>query len=230
MGEWFKRKFEPQMNRTEEYVNEIIKELNEVSDGKVKGEFKSIHSNSFIIKKNLDKIILKAQSSFVNFNNKGDDIEVDKNLLNKKDMNDYLNKDFYKFEIFNSCFHFRVFKVSCSETFPVTVELDEGISEELHLEKNECVVNSNENMRNFLKEIISTQKLNNIINQMMLQTDLEDDNKILDTIKTYGELNIEDISSKIGWTQRVTEKKLKKLLEEEKICTDDNVLFRLKDY
>lgn len=65
---------------------------------------------------------------------------------------------------------------------------------------------------------------------MVLQTDLETDKKIIETLKLYGELNIKDISSKIGWTRKVTEKKLKKLLEENKISTDDNKLFRLKDY
>lgn len=92
MGEWFNKNFDPQMNLTEEYVAEIIKELNEFTEGKVKGEFKLINSNKLNLLEVLDKTVRNVQSSLVNFNNKEKcDFEVDKNIINKKDMNDYLS-------------------------------------------------------------------------------------------------------------------------------------------
>lgn len=91
---------------------------------------------------------------------------LENELSNKIDANTLYAPVKYKFEIYNSKYHFRVFElINCNE-FPITLKIDEGISSELKI-KTLVEINSNAELENITKSIFSSKKLKTIISRMM---------------------------------------------------------------
>lgn len=87
-------------------------------------------------------------------------------LVNKKDANALYNKDKYKFEIFNEEYRFRLFVVNYCELFPITLEVDNGILNEIKYSNN-IVINTNDELKHIIREIFSCKKVNTIISKMI---------------------------------------------------------------
>lgn len=91
---------------------------------------------------------------------------LENELSNKIDANTLYTPVKYKFEIYNSKYHFRVFELINSSEFPISLKIDEGISNELNIE-TKVEIHSNAELENIVKSIFSSQKLKTIISRMM---------------------------------------------------------------
>ena len=91
---------------------------------------------------------------------------IDTELSGKKDLNEiYLFKK-YKFEIFNDTYRFRVFILNYRPVFPLELEPDEGIKDELNLSTTERI-NSDDELCNLVSSLFSSKKLKMIISRMI---------------------------------------------------------------
>ena len=91
-------------------------------------------------------------------------------LEDKVDFNSKYKQTNYKFEIFNTIYRFRLFTLVYSEEFPIKLLADEGICEELSLDRTE-VIKNNEKLERLVRKIFSCKKVKLIISRMMEQTD-----------------------------------------------------------
>lgn len=90
---------------------------------------------------------------------------VDKELEGKKDFNSIYNYTKYKFEIFNDTYRFRVFILNFRPVFPIEIEVDEGIKDELKISSIEKI-NSDDELREIVSLIFASKKLKLIIGRM----------------------------------------------------------------
>lgn len=87
-------------------------------------------------------------------------------LENKKNINSLYKKDSYKFEIYNEEFRFRILVLKNSIEFPIEIIVDEGIREELHLDKKK-IIESNGELERFLSRVFSCKKVRLILSRML---------------------------------------------------------------
>lgn len=92
--------------------------------------------------------------------------DTDDDLFERKDANDLFVKKYYRFEIFNEEYRFRLFVFHYSELYPVEIDVDEGILQEITYQ-NLSHINSNDELCNVLKEIFSCKKVMTIISRML---------------------------------------------------------------
>ena len=110
----------------------------------------------------VDKMLTKLTSAAV-----GTEC-VEEELKDKQDMSRFLNPDKgkYKFELYNDTFHYRLFTYTYSMFFPNTLDIDDGICEELNL-SHSISINSNEELENYLKDIFSSKSVRTALKMMM---------------------------------------------------------------
>lgn len=144
------------------------------------------------------------------------DIDMD----NIENIDDFYSQDLYSFEINTDKFKFRIMQVINSVAFPVRVILDEGIARDLNMSKPAKEINSNEQMENFLVKVLATNKVNNVVNQMLVLLETESEEKIKDYLITQpmGD-TLAGIAKRINWSQRLTLTRLHEL--EEKGCVEE---------
>lgn len=93
---------------------------------------------------------------------------VDTELEGKEDINKIYNFIKYKFEIFNDTYRFRVFILNYRPIFPIEIEADEGIKEELKLSSVEKI-SSDDELQGKVADIFASGKLQTIIRRMYAQ-------------------------------------------------------------
>lgn len=91
---------------------------------------------------------------------------LDAELANKKDANALYNKEKYKFEIYNEEYRFRLFVVNYCELFPITLEVDNGILNEIKYSNN-TAINSNDELKHIIRDIFACKKVNTVISKMI---------------------------------------------------------------
>lgn len=91
---------------------------------------------------------------------------LDDELQEKTDANTLFSTTQYKFEIFNDEYRFRLFVLNDSEMFPITLEVDGGILEEISYQ-NKSKIESNEELKGILREIFSCGKLRKVVSKML---------------------------------------------------------------
>ena len=93
---------------------------------------------------------------------------IEAELEGKKDFNNLYNFTEYKFEIFNDTYRFRVFVLKYRIVFPIEIEVDEGIKDELKLSSTE-LINSDDELKEIVSTVFSSDKLQMIIRRMYAQ-------------------------------------------------------------
>ncbi|MBQ7184305.1 MAG: hypothetical protein IJR97_09990 [Clostridia bacterium] len=94
-------------------------------------------------------------------------------LSEKINVNELYRKTEYKFELFNSKFRFRLFVLNYSKMFPISMIVDEGISEDI-LYKNNAPIYSNDGLEEVLREVFSSSKVKNVISVMLQKAENQD--------------------------------------------------------
>ncbi len=144
---------------------DILKEqsciISDQTKGKIKCFFGRIQYNIPDLR-TVDKMLTKLTSEAVGTE------YVEEELKDKQDMSRFLNPDKgkYKFELYNDTFHYRLFTYTYSMFFPNTLDIDDGICEELNL-LHSISINSNEELENYLKDIFSSKSVRTALKMMM---------------------------------------------------------------
>lgn len=92
--------------------------------------------------------------------------ELEEELVEKKDANDLYKITPYKFELYNSEYRFRLFVLKYRELFPISLDIDEGILEDTQY-KNGSPIYSNDDLKNIIREIFSSHKVNSVVMKML---------------------------------------------------------------
>lgn len=87
-------------------------------------------------------------------------------LADKTDANVFYDRTKYKFEIYNADYRFRLFVFNYSDIFPVSLDIDSGILNEIEYMNNDPI-NSNGELKKVLREVFASKKVITIINRMM---------------------------------------------------------------
>ena len=93
---------------------------------------------------------------------------VESELEGKKDLNSIYSFVKYKFEIFNDTYRFRIFILNYRPVFPIEIDVDEGIKDELNLSSTHRI-NSDDELRELVTAIFSSTKVQMIIKRMYAQ-------------------------------------------------------------
>lgn len=91
---------------------------------------------------------------------------LDKELVGKADVNSLFKITKYKFELYNTEYRFRLFVLNYSEMFPISLDVDGGILEDTQY-KNGSPLSSNDELKNALKEIFSSNKVRSVVSKML---------------------------------------------------------------
>lgn len=91
---------------------------------------------------------------------------LDKELADKKDVNTLYKKVKYKFELYNDDYRFRLFVLNYSEMFPISLEVDEGVLEDIQYKNNSPIANNKE-LKEALTDIFSSNKVRTVITKML---------------------------------------------------------------
>lgn len=102
---------------------------------------------------------------------------LEEDLTGKTNISDVLKEQHYKFEIYNEKYRFRLFTYTYALIYPNKILLDENIAKEID-EKQEVVVENDQELVNLLRSIFSSQRVSRIISMMVLKT--TDDDKRAD--------------------------------------------------
>lgn len=237
MAYWFfQKKNNIEVNRTEDIIKETIKELETETQSKVKGKYSQIkytksgyegavnYLNSLFEKQ---KWLLRPAERV------NETVEVlDDELQSKKDINSVYALKIYSFEIFNCQYRFRIFRLFRSIAFPVRIILDEGIAEELNMSKPGREINSNDEMDSFLREVLKTNKVRNVVNQLLVLEEINSGDVIKEFLAKHKEGATADIIAKnIKWSRALTLDKLNELKEKgviEVIISNKDRVWKLK--
>ena len=212
---WSKFGSNLEVNRTEDIIKEAIKQLEDGTKGKIKGKFtqiiykSSMHSMQEYISQIFgNKIVYRDQ------NDKGNELREIPNvdMENIDNIEESYSQEIFSFEIYSDKYKFRIMQVINSVAFPVRVVLDEGIAKELNMTKPAKEINSNEQMENFLVKVLATNKVNNVVNQMLVLLETESEEKIKEYLITQpmGD-TLAGIAKGINWSQRLTLNRLREL-------------------
>lgn len=98
---------------------------------------------------------------------------LEEDLTGKINISDELKEQNYKFEIYNEKYRFRLFTYIFAPIYPNKMLLDENIAKEIN-EKQEVVIENNQELVNLLRSIFSSQRVGRIISMMVLKTNNDD--------------------------------------------------------
>ena len=142
-----------------EILREQARLLEKKTSGKIKATFSKME-----YKKSATEIMGRTILAIAG--SKEEIIEAE--LEGKKDFNNLYNFTEYKFEIFNDTYRFRVFVLKYRIVFPIEIEVDEGIKDELKLSSTE-LINSDDELKEIVSTVFSSDKLQMIIRRMYAQ-------------------------------------------------------------
>lgn len=99
--------------------------------------------------------------------------ELEEDLANKTDVNVLYSITKYKFELYNDEYRFRLFVLNHRELFPISLEIDEGIADEIQYKRG-SPISSNEELKTVLRDIFSSNKVHTVVSKMLQKTEKED--------------------------------------------------------
>ncbi len=135
-------------------LREQARLLEKKTGGKVKATFSKIEYKTISVE-GIGKALLSItgrQEEIVDLND-------------KKDFNEKLKYVKYKFEIYNLNYKFRVFILNYRSVFPLEIEVDEGIRDELNMLPLE-IINSDEELKEKVSSVFRSKKLQMIMNKL----------------------------------------------------------------
>lgn len=98
---------------------------------------------------------------------------LEEDLTGKTNISDVLKEQYYKFEIYNEKYRFRLFTYTYTPIYPNKMLLDENISKEIG-EKQEVSVENDQELIDLLRSIFSSQRVARIIRMMALKMEGDD--------------------------------------------------------
>ena len=140
-------------------LREQARLLEKKTYGKIKATFSKLN-----YKTTTSEVIGQAISSFADIKEE----IVDPELKGKKDFNEIYNFTKYKFELYNDIYRFRVFILNYRPVFPIEIEVDEGIKEELNIPSKKSIYSDDE-LRELVSAIFLSSKIKMIIKRMYAQ-------------------------------------------------------------
>lgn len=140
------------------FLREQARLLGKKTDGIVRATFSILEYRTPGIA--VAETIGKALSAFSR------DEVLEDELANKADAQDLDKVTTYKFEIFSDTYRFRVFILTNRRWYPINIQLDEGISEELGKPIN-CQVNNSGEFLDLVTSVFSSKKVSSIISKMI---------------------------------------------------------------
>ena len=149
-------------SRAIDILREQARLLENKTNGSVKATFSKIN-----YKLSAPEILGRSLISLTGGGTKEEILETE--LSGKKDLNEIYIFQKYKFEIFNDTYRFRVFILNYRPVFPLELEPDEGIKDELKLSTT-VRINSDEELSNLVSSIFSSNKLKMIISRMITKS------------------------------------------------------------
>lgn len=198
--ELFENNIEFEENRALDILDEQVSAIDKKTNGKIKGIVTEI--------KYIDNYLglRSALSSFATALSvsKVQQQELLENELDSKtDINSLYKTKTYKFEIYNDSFRFRIFVLLYRTDYPIQITLDEGISQELNIDKHK-LIESNSQFEEILTSILRSAKMRSILNRMLNYQEKEIEQRILNIIKNNEGISLVDISSKAKMTRAST--------------------------
>ena len=192
-------------NDSLELIKEQIKPLEEKTHGMIKASFSKVRYSTSLAD-SLARITEPLQK-IEGFSSK----ELEENELNgKEDYNDHYRKTEYKFVIYSDKYKFCIFRLNYSEEYPITIIADEGIREELKMDYYQTI-RSNAQLKDVLKQILSSSKVKNILSRMFNSKNDESTNVILEYLKSTPGAREDEISAVLSQSKKTTIIKLKEL-------------------
>lgn len=131
-------------------------------------------------------------------------------LLNQKDINERFKKTKYKFEIYNSTFRYRLFLLNYSEEFPVELEIDEGISEDMGIDKK-LSISSNNEFSIQIKNIFSSRKVRLVLSRMLQDENQDNQEKELDFLHNRTEFVLKEYAEEMDVSIEKARRQIKHL-------------------
>lgn len=202
------REFEE--NRALDILDEQANAIKNKTNGRIKGIVAEIKYTD-----NMPGLV-SAMNAFAsilsNVNVKVHKQEVlEEELDSKVDINNLYHTTPYKFEIFSDSFRFRVLVLINRTDFPIQITLDEGISQELKIDKHK-LIESNSQFEEVLSNILRSSKMKSILNRMLNYQETEIENRILSVLKKQEDISLSDISKNIKMTRASTLDMLNKMV------------------
>ena len=148
-------------NNSVNILREQAKNISKKTEGKIKGTFSKI-----TYKKNGLTELSKAISALPLSGNLIEEND-DKELVGKTDANVLYNLERYKFEIYSEEYRFRIFTLDNRPVFPVFINIDEGICEELQFNRREEIA-SNRELEEMVSSVFNSRKVQTIISRMLI--------------------------------------------------------------
>lgn len=139
-----------------ELLREQARLLDKKTNGKVKATFSKI---------DYKKTAVDLIGTISSFMPQTEEI-LEKDLEGKVNINEIYNYTKYKFELYNDTYRFRAFILYFRPIFPLEIEVDEGIKEELKLEAKETI-NNDEDLKSIITSVFSSNKLQLIIKKLV---------------------------------------------------------------
>ena len=98
---------------------------------------------------------------------------LEEDLTGKTNISDVSKEQYYKFEIYNEKYRFRLFTYTYTPIYPNKMFLDENIAKEID-EKQEVSVENDQELIDLLRSIFSSQRVARIIRMMVLEMEGDD--------------------------------------------------------
>lgn len=196
-------------NRALDILDEQVTAINNKTNGRIKGLVTEI--------KYTDNIpgLTSAMNTFVKLlsvSNIQRQEVLEEELDSKVDINHLYQTTPYKFEIFSDSFRFRILVLINRTDFPIQITLDEGISQELKIDKHK-LIESNSQFEEVLSSILGSSKMRSILNRMLNYQESEIENRILSVLKEHKDISFLDLSRKVKMTRASTLIILNKMVE-----------------
>ena len=211
---------EYEKNHAVEILKEQAKILAQKTEGKVKATFSRIdYQESFNsltkIKgfSQVNRLMTKSESSL--YLEKTPEI-IEEELKDKTNINYLYDKTLYKFELYNVEFRFRIVILKNCIEFRIDIGLEEGISNELYINRN-IIIESNQELEELLKRVFSSKKVQLILNRMIHSSDVILENNILDYLAKNPESTTIEIARALKTTVESAEKRIEALSMKGKI-------------
>lgn len=148
-------------NNSLEILKTQAKQLSKQTKGIVRATFSKINYNSKYsnVLKTLEKFSSEGLSTELS----------DDDLKDKKDANELYKTAKYKFEIYNENYKFRLFVINYRLEYPITIEIDEDIKNELKLEHTPVkgTIDNDNELKELLSNIFNSKKVRTIIVRMI---------------------------------------------------------------
>lgn len=207
--ELFENNSEFEENRALDILDEQVNAINDKTNGRIKGIVTEI--------KYTDNMpgLTSALSTFVSLlsASKISQQEVlEEELDSKLDINELYQTTPYKFEIFSDSFRFRILVLINRKDFPIQITLDEGISQELKIEKHK-LIESNSQFEEVLSSILRSTKMKSILNRMLNYQETEIEGRIINILKVQTDISLSELAKRIKMTRSSTLFILNKMVE-----------------